>query len=302
MGGSSSSNSKSTQEFVKKTVLETLSEKNITNIMNSRIKNEQICSSSSTNTVNIGSGNKISGNHVAIYGKITSDQSATIDLSCLAKADIFVKLENDIASKIISDLKNTTNTDIKNLMDNKLSSELGSMGSVDSNTDTNIKTNDTSENRFVDKINVILQNNLDNENTKLCKSSISNEFNLESNKKIQGDSTIKVQELEIIQSTAQFTNCVFSDDVKNSIANLIATDLSGKTDNINTTKSENDQKSTTENKGVGGIFKSILDGIGGIFSSAFGLFVVIGVLGAIFLLYMAKGGGNDLVKNYKKGF
>jgi len=41
-------------------------------------------------------------------------------------------------------------------MDNKLSSELGSMGSLDSNTETTIKTNDSSVNKFVDKVNVIL--------------------------------------------------------------------------------------------------------------------------------------------------
>ena len=136
----------------------------------------------------------------------------------------------------------------------------------------------------------------------MCKSSVTNDFNLESNNIIDGDDMVRVGELNIIQSTSQFANCVFSDDVKNTIANTIATEITGKTENVNSTKSDNVQKSETESKGVGGIFKSILDGIGGIISSSMGLFIIVGILGVVFLLYMAKGGGNDLARDFKKPF
>lgn len=309
MGGTTQSKNSTNQEFIKTTIMDTLNEKNISNIMESNVKNNQECSASSSNLVSIGSGNTTKGGRKVTYGDITSEQNSTVNLSCLAKAEMFAKVENDIASKIVSDLKNKSETDIKNLLDNKTTSELGNMGKTSSTTDSSIKTNDTTINKVTDKLNLTLKNILNNENTKTCKASVSNEFLMESNNKDDGYVEIDVKKLKVIQTTSAFANCIFSDSVKNEIATKIATDLSSKLDNTTTTKSSTTQTSTTESKSVGSIIKNILEGIGGIISSSMGIFIIFGIIAVVGLGLFFYFGGADIISdatntgdknNYKK--
>jgi len=214
---------------------------------------------------------------------------------------MFAKVENDIVNKIISDLKNKSDTDIKNLIDNKITSELGNIGSTSSDTSSTIKTNDTTINKIKDELNLSLKNVLNNENTKTCKASVSNEFLLENNNETDGDVDIEIKNLKIIQSTSAFANCIFSDSVKNEIATKIATDLSSKLDNTSTTKSSTTQTSTTESKGIGGIFESILDGIGGIVSSSMGIFIIFCIIVVVGLGLFFYYGGPDILRDLVNG-
>jgi hypothetical protein len=203
-----------------------------------------------------------------------------------------------MSNKLIADLKNSSNTDIKNLLDNKVSSELGSMSNIRSITTSEIKSTEKVFNNIKNKISGVIANNLSSENNKTC-------INTAVNKNKIGNFDIntgnnKYENIDIKQSIISLSKCIFTTDVKNAIANLISNDLSNKTVNDQKTISDNTQISTTEAKGVGSMFKSILDGIGGVISSSMGIFLILGIFGLGFLYYMAKGGGNEFFKDMKK--
>ena len=297
MGNKTSSLSITDQNFLKDTVLNSLSETNISNIMTTRIKNTTTCSSSTINTSNIG--NNVNNSKIVEinYSNISVDQSITYNLSCLSDDKIFNQLINDISNKIIADLKNISNTDLKNFINNKLTSELGNLGSTESKTISKIVTNEQSNNNLLNRVSSIVSNKLDTENNKKCIIGNINTSNIGGNYNNQDIVRLNFGGINVKQSITTLSNCMFSTDVKNAIANTITNELVGKTDSVQNTKSSNAQDSTTESKGIGGMFKSILDGIGGVISSSMGLFIILGILGLGFLYYMAKGGGNELVRD-----
>jgi hypothetical protein len=201
-----------------------------------------------------------------------------------------------MSNKILADLKNSSDTNIKNLLDSKVSSELGSMGKNISTTKSDIVTKETVTNDIKNKINGIIANNLTSENNKTCINTTLNKNKI-GNAEINTDSSVIFEGINIKQSMNSISNCIFTNTVKNSIANLISNELSNKTVNDQKTTVTNEQKSETEAKGLGSMFKSILDGIGGVISSSMGIFIILGIFGLGFLYYMSKGGGNELIKD-----
>lgn len=202
-----------------------------------------------------------------------------------------------MSNKLLSDLKNSSNTDIKNLLDNKVSSELGSMSNITSTTTSLISSKDKVFNNIKNKITGVITSNLSSENNKICLNTTLNKNKIGNYDINTGDN--KYENIDIKQSITSLSNCIFTNEVKNAIANLISNDLSNKTINDQKSTSENKQKSETEAKGVGSMFKSILDGIGGVISSSMGIFIILGLLFLGFLYYMAKGGGNELARDFK---
>jgi len=201
-----------------------------------------------------------------------------------------------MSNKLLSDLKNASNNDIKNLLDNKVSSELGSMSNITSTTTSLISSKDKVFNNIKNKITGVITSNLSSENNKICLNTTLNKNKI-GNYDINSGNYI-IENINISQSISSLANCIFTNEVKNSIANIITNDLSGKTDNEQKVTSETKQTSSLENKGLGDMFKNILDGIGGIISSATGIFIILGICGLGFLYYMVKGGGNELFAKY----
>ena len=299
LGSDTSTVSLSLQDFVKDTVLNSLSETNITNIMTTTLKNYSNCSSSQTNINEIGSGKQINSEGNIVFSNINIDQSITFKLSCLSDDKIFNQLVNEMSNKILADLKNSSNTDIKNLLDSKVSNELGSVGTISSTTISDIRSRENVLNNIKNKINGVIENNLNSDNKKICINDTINKSSIGSDSDINSKQSVYFSGINIKQSTSALSNCIFTTEVKNSIANMISNDLSNKTVNDQKTTSSSDVKNSAESKGIGSMFKSILDGIGGVISSSLGLFIILGICGLGFLYYMAKGGGNDLAKEFK---
>ncbi len=303
MGNSTSSTNTTDQEYLKENMLKSLSDTEISNIMTTIIKNKQVCSSAIENNVSIGSSStfrNVSGPVVINFGDTVVDQSISLNLKCLADNKVFNQMINDVSTKMVNDLKGITEDNINSILNNKTSSELGSISGTSSTTNTKIKTTEIINNTIVNKIKNIVANNLNFESYKECVSKATNNFDKGSKQNVNTANNgvyLDYGKTDVKQSITSVIECIFSDEIKNSIVNTISNDLFAKSDTVSKTTTTVNQSSETEAKGIGSLYKSIFDGVGGVMTSSIGIFIVIGIVIIAGLLYMAFGGGNDLAKN-----
>lgn len=266
MGGTSSSNNKTDQDFVKNTILNVFSTTNLTTNIENTISSSANCSSSSTNKQTIKSVGTGQGS-VANFSGSTFTQNASVNIDCIAKEEIFNKLLSSITNDLMVQFNSITDTTIKNSIANQVkASALG--GQAESNTNSDISNTENNITNIKNNISSLVNNMTSITRAQNCVAEINNTQSID----IEKQQFSLGLNMNWTQSSTALATCLFDNKQINNIANEVQNAVTADIKATTKTASDNQQTSTTTSANF---IDNIGEVISNLFSSGYFLIIVI---------------------------
>lgn len=251
MGNTTNTTSINNINSIKSIIKETMNDTYMENIFNQNIKSSSICSAEISNNVTFLDNNGVVGNINITNNKV--DQIINFNMDCVQNMNFISDLSLKLSNSLYDNVKNDTTTDQDNKTKSTLIKEFGSGIADSTNTKSESNTNNEENLRqtVVNRVSNIIKKNINVDTLNMCSNKSKNDLTLIRNTNKTGD--INISGMQINQTISSLSKCLFTNDIKEKIANDIINDAKSVTDNKSTSKQKSEQENKQEQKGAASI-------------------------------------------------